>query len=91
MPKEKTCQNQGPSGFFFLLSNGPVVGSVVEMEITLPEELGGPDAGRFLFLCQGKIIQVETERENGRTGVLCSIEKYRLIPAGSANDEKQEV
>jgi hypothetical protein len=82
-------QNQDASGCFFLLSNEPVVGSAVEIEITLPEELGGPGVGKFV--CQGKIIQVEKKRENGRTGVFCSIEEYRLIPEGSANEEKQEV
>ena len=73
-----------PGDCFFRLSNEPEVGSLVEMEITLPEEFGG--SGKFL--CRGKVVQVDNPSLNGRTGVLCSIEDYELIPEADSDDAK---
>jgi hypothetical protein len=81
-------KNVDPLGCFFLLSNEPIVGSVIEMEITLPGELGDIATGKFL--CQGKVIQIEKENESGRTGVRCSIERYRLIPAAADCEMAEE-
>jgi hypothetical protein len=66
---------------FFSLQNEPSVGSCMEMEITLPQELAG--SARAKVFCQGKVIQVEKEKSNGRTGVVCSVENYHFMPASS--------
>jgi hypothetical protein len=81
-------QKVNPMGCFFLLSNEPIVGSVIEMEITLPPELGEIATGKFL--CQGKVVQIENEKASGRTGVRCSIEKYALIPTTAECEVAEE-
>jgi hypothetical protein len=79
--------NAGPLGCYFLLSAEPTIGSLVEMEITLPPDLGGLTEGRFL--CQGKVVQVEKNLEEGRSGVLCTIEQYRMVSPGADRPEPE--
>ena len=63
---------------FFLLANEPCVGSCLEMEITLPQAIAGPSTVKVLL--QGKIVEIDRESANGRFGVNCVVEKYRLVP-----------
>ena len=66
---------------FFFLENEPTIGSCMEMEVTLPQELAG--AAAIKVVCRGKVIEVEKKKANGRTGVVCSVEDYRLMPTAA--------
>lgn len=75
---------------FFFLQNEPPVGSSMELEVTLPQELAGPVSVKML--CRGKVVEVEKAKANGKTGVVCTVEDYRLIPlAADADDPKSKV
>jgi len=64
-------------GCFIRLQDEPTVGSRLEMEITLPPEILGYSAGPFH--CQGEVVRVEKPEREGKSRVVCTIEKYRLI------------
>lgn len=66
---------------FFFLENEPTVGSSMEMEVTLPQEIAGSATAKVH--CQGKVVAVEKEKVGGRTRVFCSIEVDRVIPAAA--------
>ena len=72
-PKQIDC--------FFFLENEPTVGTCIEMEITIPQEMAGSAPAKIH--CQGKVVQVEKGKAEGRTGVICTIENYRYIPAAA--------
>ena len=71
-------EKANPVGCYFLLANEPSVGSPVEMEIHIPAELIGQPMGTLI--CQGKVVEVEKNGGEGRTGVTCTIEHYQLVP-----------
>jgi len=75
-------------GCYFLLSCEPTVGSPVELQIALPAELPGLAPGRFL--CHAKVVRIEKSLEEGKHRVLCSIERYRLIPAAADLEGEKE-
>lgn len=64
-------------GGFIRFQKEPTVGSRLEMEITLPPEILGYSAGPFH--CQGEVVRVEKPEKEGKSRVLCSIDKYLLI------------
>ena len=66
------------------LQNKPTVGSRMEMEVNLPQEIAG--SATVKVLCQGKVVEVEKGKANGRTGVVCTIENYRFITAAAEEE-----
>jgi hypothetical protein len=73
---------------FFFLKNVPTVGSGMEMELSLPEEITGSKT--TMIHCQGKVAQVEKESVPGRVEVRCTVENYRLLPLSADADHAKE-
>jgi hypothetical protein len=63
----------------FVLSNEPTVAFSGELEVTFPEKASG--GGPEKFVCRGKVVQVETSRHDGKTGVICAIDQYQMVTA----------
>ena len=77
--EETVTANIRSAGCYFLISEEPVVGSKVEMEITMApnsKELPGAKV-----ICRGRVVRIEKGQDRGKTGVGCAIERYRLVPA----------
>ena len=74
-------QNLSRVECFLLLQNEPAVGTCVEMEVTLPLWIAGLATERLH--CQARVVEVHKENMNGRTGVLCRLESFHLIPAAA--------
>jgi hypothetical protein len=77
--------NSTQFGCSFTLQNEPTVGSEMEIEISLPEEIAGSPSARVY--CRGKVVKVQKREKKGRTEVLCSVENYRFIPEESSADQ----
>jgi len=76
--EETVTENISSHGCFFRLSQRPLLGSVVEMEITLPPQPSGLPETRVR--CRGRVIRVETVVTGDRVGVASSIDHFRLLP-----------
>lgn len=57
------------------------------MEILLPQEIAG---SATKVLCQGKVVQVEKEKPDGRTSVVCTVENYHFAPAVEAGGDSRQ-
>jgi len=78
LAEDTVMENISQFGCYFLLTTEPTVGSEVEMEITIPVELGRISAGKVY--CQGRVLRVEKQATTDRTGVACTIDRFRLVP-----------
>ena len=67
-----------PITCYFLLCNEPTIGSIVDLELTIPPSLAGPEAVKIV--CQGKVIEVTKEGNQSNRIVVCSIDNYELQP-----------
>ena len=76
--EETITENISSTGCYFFLSGKPPVGSIAEMEITLPS--GYPGIGYGRLHCRGKVVRVEDHTAEGKVGVACAIESYSLDP-----------
>jgi hypothetical protein len=65
--------NISSTGCYFVVQQAPPVGTEVEMEITIPAVKDGR------VRCRGKIVRLETTLEEGKTGVACTIDQYRIV------------
>jgi hypothetical protein len=75
--EETITENISSTGCYFLLNEEPRVGTKVEMEIVIPATADRRETGKIL--CRGKVVRIERERSQGKTGVACTIDHYRLI------------
>ena len=72
--EETITDNISTTGCYFLLSEESPVGSIVEMEITVPNCYVGVQQGTLH--CRGKVVRVEDRSAIGKVGVACTIESY---------------
>ena len=77
--EETTTENISSTGCYFLLNEEPPVGTNVKMEIAIPAPKDRAETGKIL--CRGKVVRIERERPQGKTGVACTIDHYRLVSA----------
>jgi hypothetical protein len=75
--EETNTENISSTGCYFLLSGKPSVGSIAEMEITLPHVY--PGSGKGTLRCRGRVVRVEEGSTEGKAGVACKFESYRLF------------
>ncbi|MBI4443278.1 MAG: PilZ domain-containing protein [Acidobacteria bacterium] len=76
--EETITENISSHGCYFCLSQRPLLGAEVEMEITLPSQPSGLPETRVR--CRGRVIRVETAATGDRVGVASSIDHFRLLP-----------
>ena len=76
--EETITENISSAGCFFLLSEEPEVGSKVDMEIQMAPQPGGKPNSKVL--CRGRVVRIQKEKGNGKTGVGCAIQRYRIVP-----------
>ena len=76
---ETITENISSTGCYFLLNEEPPVGTNVKMEIVIPPLEDRTETGKIL--CRGKVVRIERERPQGKTGVACTIDHYRLVSA----------
>lgn len=69
--EDTITENISASGCYFLLSDGPKVGSKAEMEITISNGVAASHIGKVR--CRGKVVRVEDRPDQGRVGVACTI------------------
>jgi PilZ domain-containing protein len=81
--EETITENISSAGCYFLLSDEPAIGSRVEMEIRMSPEMAGKSAGKPApkVICKGRVVRTQKHDVNGKVGVGCAIDRYRLIPA----------
>jgi hypothetical protein len=75
---ETTTENISSAGCYFLLNEKPEVGSRVEMEIKMTPERGKKSSSKVV--CRGRVVRTERAKGNGKTGVGCAFERYRIVP-----------
>jgi PilZ domain len=76
--EETITENISSAGCFFMLSEEPPVGSRVDMEIQMAPKAGGMPNSKVV--CRGRVVRIQKEKGNGKTGVGCAIERYRIVP-----------
>lgn len=79
LEEETITENISSAGCFFLLSEEPPVGSRVDMEIQMDSKRGAMSNGKVL--CRGRVVRIQKEKGNGKTGVGCAIDRYRIVPS----------
>jgi len=76
--EETITENISSAGCYFILSEEPKVGSRVDMEVQMAPKPGGkPNSKMF---CRGRVVRIQKEKGNGKTGVGCAIDRYRIVP-----------
>ena len=73
-------ENVSSGGCYFFLSQGPPLGTKLEMEVTIPGEI--PDVPFARVYCQAKVIRVDpdtTDPEQPRFGVAATIERLQDV------------
>ena len=75
-------ENVGSGGCYFFLAQEPLLGTKLEMEVTIPGDI--PDVPFAKIYCQGKVIRVdpdaaEHEAEQPRFGVAATIERLQDV------------
>ena len=75
--EETITENISSTGCYFLLDDEPPVGTDVKMEIAIPASKDRTETGKIL--CRGKVVRIEREGPQGKTGVACTIDHYRLV------------
>jgi hypothetical protein len=74
--EDTSTENISATGCYFLLNDEPGIRDTVEMEIRIRP---GSDAGRASrAICRGEVVRIEKNRPDGRVGVACTIDHYRL-------------
>jgi len=76
--EETITENISSAGCYFLLSEEPKVGSRVDMEVQMAPKPGGKPNSKML--CRGRVVRIHKEKRNGKTGVGCAIDRYRIVP-----------
>lgn len=72
--------NVSENGMYFVLDHSLIVGSQLEMFITLPNELTGK--GSEEVRCTGRVVHVEPQAgPNGRSGIGVQIERFESVAA----------
>ena len=75
---ETIPENISSAGCYFLLNEKPAVGSRIEMEIKMTPERGKKSKSKVV--CRGRVVRTETSKGDGKTGVGCAFERYRIVP-----------
>ena len=75
--EETITENISSAGCYFLLSEEPKVGSRVDMEVQMAPKPGGKPNSKML--CRGRVVRIQKEKKNGKTGVGCAIDRYRIV------------
>ena len=78
LEEETITENISSVGCYFLLSDAPEIGTRVDMEIQMAAKPGGKPGSKMI--CRGRVVRIEKERENRKTGVGCAIDRYRIVP-----------
>ena len=78
--EDTATENISSHGCYFCLTQRPLLGAEVEMEIILPAQRSGMPETRVR--CRGRVIRVEPESAGGRVGVASSIDHFQLLPGG---------
>jgi hypothetical protein len=74
--EETITENISSTGCYFLVSGKPPVGSIAEMEITLPHTYRGGGTGTLH--CRARVVRVDEKKPEGKAGVACRFESYKL-------------
>jgi hypothetical protein len=67
--------NVSQHGLFFIADCAPIVGEPIEM-LLWPEELTGKEGGSIR--CNGRVVHVQLNAEDGRVGIGVEIERFEL-------------
>jgi len=76
--EETVTENISSVGCYVFLSHEPEVGSKVRMQIAMRNK-DAATSGKIL--CRGSVVRVEKGSPNGKIGVACTIDHYRLVAA----------
>ncbi len=66
------------AGVFFYADFKPMEGSSIELVLTFPPELTNSESSMSV-LCKGKVVRVEPDAMEGKTGVSVQIESYEVL------------
>jgi hypothetical protein len=78
---EKDGQTRDVSyrGLYFLTEAAPEMGSSIEFVLTLPQQI--TLAGDVHIRCYGRVLRVESNDGDSRSGVAARIERHEFLPA----------
>jgi len=65
------------SGVFFYADFEPTQGSCIELVLTFPPEVTRGES--VCVLCKGKVVRIEPNAGENRTGVAVEIESYEVL------------
>src|SRR5262249_52939530 len=84
---QTTTENISSTGCYFLLDGEAEVRDQVEMEVLMQRDTKGDRQGHKQVrmestptraVCRGRVVRVEKSRTQGKVGVACTIDYYRL-------------
>ena len=78
LEEETITKNISSVGCYFLLSDEPEIGSRVDMEIQMAAKSGETPGSKMI--CRGRVVRIEKEKGNRKTGVGCAIDRYQILP-----------
>jgi len=79
--EDTTTENISSTGCYFLLAEEPDIRDKVEMEITIRPVKKRARSAKAI--CRGQVVRVDKGRPDGRVGVACTIDHYRLHSSSS--------
>jgi hypothetical protein len=78
---ETTTENISSTGCYFLLDGEAEVRDQVEMEVLIKRHRESIADSRAV--CRGRVVRVEKNRTQGKVGVACTIDYYRMTASGN--------
>jgi hypothetical protein len=76
-PTERSVtHNISSTGCYFILSHELPLGSLIDMEIEIPALQPIPRGLRLY--CRAKVVRIDDASAQGKIGIACTIEEYRL-------------
>ena len=85
-PIETSSNDISANGIYFTLSEGLELGSELELEIDLPQELTRGEKVRVR--CRARIARVERMDSQGKIGVGAIIKRYRFTKAAPGSGKR---
>jgi hypothetical protein len=79
-PVECVTSNLSSEGFYCLCEESFVPGEFVECTILIPARTRNTRKGSLSLRCFAQVVRVDSPVVDGRSGIGCHIENYRILP-----------